>query len=85
MQVPCAPGPESPVHVSTLCPLLCRTLTQDMSGDVSACPGKLLLSALPSGVTVLCLVHDALVLWRFARFVFLSRLGQRSDVSGRAL
>lgn len=50
MQVPCAPRPECPVHVCTPCPLLCRTLIQDMSGDVSACPGKLSSSALPSGM-----------------------------------
>lgn len=39
-----------PEPVPTL-PLFCRGLIQDMSGEVSACPGKLLvLSLLPSGM-----------------------------------
>lgn len=54
IQVPCLPHYEKHMHVHTLCPLFCRGLIQEMSGDASACPGKLLiLSTLPSGTTSL--------------------------------
>lgn len=51
-------------------PLSCSTLIQDMSGDASACPGKLLLppSLRERPVSYPC--HGARALWHFAHRLF---------------